>query len=59
MATIRPTLQEIKDRVDNETTSRLDSTQLRRSDIAVFKQSSQVWLTACIQQLNMDVGSCL
>ena len=26
MATIRPTLQEIKDRVDNETTSRLDST---------------------------------
>ena len=37
MATIRPTLQEIKDRVDNETTSRLDSTQLRRSDIVVFK----------------------
>lgn len=37
MATIRPTLQEIKDRVDNETTSRLDNTQLRRSDIVVFK----------------------
>ena len=37
MATIRPTLQEIKDRVDAETTARLDATQLRRSDVAVFK----------------------
>lgn len=37
MATIRPTLKEIKERVDNETTARLDTTQLRRSDIAAFK----------------------
>lgn len=38
MATIRPTLQEITDRIHNDTVARLDSEQLRRSDVTVFER---------------------
>lgn len=38
MATLRPTLQQIIDRVHNDTVARLDEESLRRSDIAVFER---------------------
>lgn len=38
MATLRPTLQQIIDRIHNDTVARLDEESLRRSDIAVFER---------------------